>query len=86
MAQKFQPIVTKAMEKVKLAEIYDKYAGQGAQLGLINKDDVKLENYITKKALDGLYLAVADEEAKIRANPVQAASGIISKVFGALGK
>jgi len=86
LGQKFLPIVQKAMNKVKLAEVYDKYAGRGAQLGLIKKEDVNLEGYITRKTLDGLYLAIADEEAKIRANPVQEGSNIIRKVFGALQK
>lgn len=86
LGQKFLPIVKKAMTKVQLAEVYDKYAGRGAQLGLIKKEDVNLEGYITRKTLDGLYLAIADEEAKIRANPVQEGSNIIRKVFGALQK
>ena len=86
LAQKFLPIVQKAMARVKLAEVYDKYAERGAQFGLVKKEDVKLESYITRKALDGLYVSIAEEEARIRANPVQESSNIISKVFGVLGK
>lgn len=84
LEQRFLPIVRKSMDKVKLAEIYDQYAGKAAQLGLISKDDVKLESYITRKGLDGLFMVVAEEEAKIRANPVQETSKIIQKVFGAI--
>ncbi len=84
LEQKFLPLVKKSMEKVKLAEIYDQYAGKAAQLGLISKDDVKLEIYITRKGLDGLFAVVAEEEAKIRANPVQETSKILQKVFGAI--
>lgn len=84
LAQKFLPIVQKAMTKVKLAEVYDKYAERGAQFGLVKKEDVKLESYITRKALDGLYVSIAEEEARIRANPVQETSNIIRKVFGVL--
>ena len=84
LEQKFLPIVRKSMAKVKLAEIYDQYAGQAAQLGLIGKDDVKLESYVTRKGLEGLFTVVAEEEAKIRANPVQETSRIIQKVFGAI--
>jgi len=84
LEQRFLPIVRKSMDKVKLAEIYDQYAGRAAQLGLISKDDVKLESYITRKGLDGLFAVVAEEEAKIRANPVQETSKIIQKVFGAI--
>ena len=86
LTQKFLPIVQKAMAKVKLAEVYDKYAGRGAQFGMVKKEDVKLESYITRKALDGLYVSIAEEEARIRANPVQESSKIIRKVFGMLGK
>ena len=84
LAGKFLPIVKKAMEKVKLAEAYDRYAGQGAKLGLVKAEDANLENYITRRALDGLFTVVAEEEAKIRANPVQEGSAIIKKVFGLL--
>jgi hypothetical protein len=84
LEQKFLPIVKKSMAKVKLAEIYEQYAGKAAQLGLIRKEDVNLESYITRKGLDGLFLTVAEEEAKIRANPVQESSKIIQKVFGAI--
>ena len=84
LEQKFLPIVKKSMAKVKLAEIYDQYAGKAAQLGLINKDDVNLENYVTRKGLEGLFVVVAEEEAKIRANPVGETSKIIQKVFGAI--
>ena len=77
LEQKFLPIVKKSMAKVKLAEIYDQYAGKAAQLGLINKDDVNLENYVTRKGLEGLFVVVAEEEAKIRANPVGETSKII---------
>ena len=84
LEQRFLPIVKKSMGKVKIAEIYDQYAGRAAQLGLINKEDVNLENYITRKGLDGLFAVVAEEEARIRANPIQETSNIIKKVFGAI--
>lgn len=38
--------------------------------------------YVTKKALDGLFLKVGEEEKKIRANPYAYVSDIIKKVFG----
>ena len=43
-----------------------------------------LDGYVTQKALDGLFLMIAEQEAKIRQNPAAAASGILQKVFGAL--
>ena len=86
LTSKFLPIVAKATQKVKLAEKYDEFAGKGARFGLVDAQDADLNRYITRKALDGLYLMIAEEEKKIRQDPVGAASGIISKVFGAIGK
>ena len=84
LEQKFMPIVRKSMAKVNLAEIYDQYAGKAVQLGLISKDDAQLETYVTRKGLEGLFVVVAEEEAKIRANPVQESYKILQKVFGAI--
>jgi hypothetical protein len=86
LSDKFLPIVRKATRKVKLADKYNAFAGKGAKLGLIDQKDADLNNYVTQKALDGLFLMIAEEEKKIRQNPVGAASSIISKVFGAIGK
>jgi hypothetical protein len=84
LARRFRPIVKKAMEKVKLAEKYDEIAASGAKLGLVKEEDAQLEDYVTRKALDGLFVVIAEEEKKIRQNPAAAASAIIRKVFGAL--
>lgn len=85
MAQKFLPIVQKATEKVQLAETYNKYAEMGSKFGVVKKDDANIQQYVTNKALDGLYLMIAKEEAAIRQDPVGQASGLIKKVFGAIG-
>jgi hypothetical protein len=83
---KFLPIVKKATEKVKLAETYNQYAQKGVQFGLVKKEQANLDDYVTQKALDGLFYMVAEEEKKIRQDPVKAGSDIIRKVFGALQK
>lgn len=81
---RFLPIVAKATKKVKLADKYNEYASKGERFGLVSKEDANLDNYVTRKALDGLFYMVAEEEKKIRRDPVGAASNIIKKVFGAL--
>lgn len=84
LGAKFQPIVKKAMAKVKLAEKYDDFAAKGVKLGLVKESDAHLEQYVTAKALDGLYLMIAEEERAIRKDPVGAAGQLARKVFGAL--
>jgi len=81
---KFLPIVKRATERVKLAEKYNQYASKGVQFGLVKKEQANLDDYVTQKALDGLFYMVAEEEKKIRQDPVKAGSDIVKKVFGAL--
>jgi hypothetical protein len=81
---KFLPIVTKATEKVKLADKYNALASKAAGLGLVKKEDANVQQYVTGKALDGLYVMIGEEERKIRQNPVATGSAILKKVFGSL--
>lgn len=79
---KFLPIVTRATEKVQLAERYNAVAGKAVGLGLVKKEDANIQRYITGKALDGLYLMIGEEEKRIRADPIATGSKILAAVFG----
>ena len=81
---KFLPVVTKATEKVGLAEKYNKVAEKVSNLGLVKKEDANIQKYVTGKSLDGLYLMIGEEEKKIRQDPVGTGSAVLKKVFGAL--
>ncbi len=84
LSGKFQPIVVNAMQKVQLAQKYDQFAGKGVQLGLVDAKNANLENYVTQKALDGLFVMMAEQEKAIRANPLEATSSLVKKVFSAI--
>lgn len=84
LGEKFLPVVTKATEKVGLAEKYNRVAGKAAGLGLVKKEDANIQRYVTGKSLDGLYTIIGEEERKIRQDPVGTGSAILQKVFGAL--
>ncbi|HZM48430.1 MAG TPA: DUF4197 domain-containing protein, partial [Burkholderiales bacterium] len=84
LTKRFLPIVKKATEKVGLAQQYNSLAGQGAAFGLVKEDQATIENYVTKKALDGLYLMIGEQEKAFRQNPLGASSDIVKKVFGTL--
>lgn len=86
LAQKFLPIVTQATNKVGLANQYNRLAGKGAQMGLVDAKQAKIENYVTEKTLDGLFLVIAEQEKAIRQDPVGTATGVARKVFGLIGK
>lgn len=82
--QRFLPIVRDATAKVGVARAYGRYADKAAAVGLLREQDADLDEYVTQKALDGLFLMVAEEEKKIRAHPLETGSSILRKVFGAL--
>lgn len=86
MSQKFLPIVQKATENVQLAASYNKYAEMGSKFGVVKKEDANIEQYVTNKALDGVYFMIAKEEAAIRKDPLGQASSLLKKVFGSVAK
>jgi hypothetical protein len=86
LTAKFLPVVKEATKDVQLAQQYNKFAEMGSQYGLVKKDQANLEQYVTQKTLDGLYLMMAEEEKAIRKDPLGASTSLIKKVFGALGQ
>jgi len=80
----FLPIVSKAIEKVGLAEKYNSVASKLQTYGLVKPEEANIQQYVTGKALDGLYVMIGEEEKKIRQDPVGTGSAILSKVFGSL--
>lgn len=86
MKEKFLPIVQKAMQDVQLAQQYNQFAKLGSRYHLVKKEQASMEEYITQKTLDGVYLMMAEEEKKIRQDPVKAGSDLMKKVFGAIGR
>lgn len=84
LTAKFLPIVKKATENVQLAQQYNRFAETGVKYGLVKKEQANLEEYVTQKSLDGLYLMMAEEEKAIRKDPLGASTSLIKKVFGAL--
>ena len=81
---KFLPVVTQVTEKVGLARQYNDFAGKAAGFGLVRQEDANIQQYVTNKSLDGLYLVIGEEEKKIRQDPVGSGSAILQKVFGSL--
>ena len=82
LATKFRPIVEQQTRKVALGEKYNAVAGRAAGFGLLKKEDANVEQYVTNKALDGLYYMIGQQERQIRQNPMATGSAILQKVFG----
>ena len=89
---RFHPIVKKATEATGVTRTYkqmmEKASGLGGGFGasLLGKDSTDIDRYVTTKALDGLFVKIAEEEKRIRENPLARSSDLLQKVFGAVGK
>ncbi len=86
LTTRFLPIVKKHTDSLGVTQQYSQLAKPAAQFGLIDPKQASLDGYVTQKALDGLFLMVADEEKAIRQNPFKQSSAILQKVFGSLGQ
>jgi len=84
LEQKFLPIVKQTTDKVALSQQYNHFVGQAAQYGLVDSKDANVEGYVTRKALDGLFVMIAAEERAIRKDPLGQSSQILEKVFGSI--
>ena len=62
------------------------YRVDGQLGGIFGIQAPDLDDYITRKALDGLFLKIGEQEKLIRENPVARTSEILEKVFGAIGR
>ena len=84
LATRFGPIVKKATDRVGLAQQYNKFAGTAAQFGALDKNQATVEQYVTQQTLDRLYTVIGEQERGLRANPLQASSALLQKVFGSV--
>lgn len=84
LAARFKPIVKGVTDKSKLSAKFNHAMAQATKFGLASEEQATVEAYVTQRALDGLYLMIAEEEKKIRESPVSYGSKAIAKVFGLL--
>ncbi|HEX4855179.1 MAG TPA: DUF4197 domain-containing protein [Limnobacter sp.] len=78
------PLVKARTSQMGLAQQYNALVQKGGSLGLVKPEEANLESHVTAKALDALFLLIAQEEQSIRANPAAAGSAVLKKVFGDL--
>lgn len=80
----FQPVVQRAIETVNLTSYWQPLASRYNSIPLVNQVNPDLEDYVTTKALDGLFFNLAKEEKTIRENPHARGTELLKRVFGSL--
>lgn len=80
----FKPKVQQVLDQTKTSAAYSEVINLYNKIPFVSKVSADLPDYVTRKALDGLFVMVGKEEAKIRQNPAAAGSSILSKVLGSV--
>lgn len=79
---KFKPVVKNAIEKVEVTKYWNPVITTYNKIPFIEKQNPDLDDYITTKAMDGLFIMLAKEEKKIRKDPVARVTDLLKRVFG----
>lgn len=86
LAMQMRPIVGEATGRAGVTAAYkNMVAKAGPAATLMNLDALDIDRYVTDKALDGLFSLIADEEKRIRDDPVARGTDLLKKVFGSSG-
>ncbi len=80
----FKPIIMQELDKTEATKYWKQVFDTYNKIPFITKVNSDLPSYVTQKALDGLFYMVAQEEAKIRKDPIGTASALIQKIFSGL--
>lgn len=80
----FKPSIKSALDKTLATKYWSDVTTRYNRIPFVRKVDTDLPDYVTRKAISGLFYMVAQEEMKIRKDPKAAASSIIEKVFGGI--
>jgi hypothetical protein len=87
LAAVFEPIITTKMEEAGVTRSYEKLMESGGSFVAMFGGDSQfdLPAYVTRKTLDGLFALIAEEEAKIRKDPVARTTDLLRTIFGSFG-
>jgi hypothetical protein len=79
----FKPVIQTSLQRVYATKYYTDIITRYNKIPFVEKVNPNLDDYVTNKAIDGLFILVKDEEANIRSNPVARVSDLLKKVFTA---
>ncbi|SKC40927.1 DUF4197 domain-containing protein [Ohtaekwangia koreensis] len=82
LREKFQPVMASSLSKVNATKYYSDIVTRYNKIPFVEKVNPDLNDYATTKAMDGLFLLIADEEKKIRENPLARTTELLKRVFG----
>jgi hypothetical protein len=85
LKERFLPIVRQATDRAGVTAAYKKLMQKaGPYTQLLGRDNTDLDSYVTDRALSGLFTTIAEEEKRIRQDPLARGTELLKKVFGAV--
>ncbi len=78
----FKPVVTQKVGEVGATRAYNDLIGRYEKVPFVGSQSVELDDYVTNRALDGLFHMVGEEEKAIRTNPAARTTDLLKMVFG----
>ncbi len=78
----FLPEVRAVTDRVELTSSYKVLMDAYHRIPFVQRRDMDLDRYVTRQALDGLFLMLGREEARIRDDPVARVTELLRRVFG----
>ena len=82
LIQKFQPVIKTSLDSVDATRYWSDLITIYNKIPLVKKMNPNLPEYVTQKAIDGLFTMIAREELKIRKDPLARTSDLLKRVFG----
>jgi hypothetical protein len=82
LMEKFKPVITTSLAKVGATQYWGDAANQYNKIPLVKPVNTDLSDYVAQKAIEGMFIQVAQEELKIRDNLGARSSSLLQKVFG----
>ncbi len=82
LTKQFSPVIDESLEKVDATKYWSDVISTYNKIPLVKKMNPDLTEYVTEKAIEGLFVKIAEEEKEIRANPAARTSALLKKVFG----
>jgi hypothetical protein len=82
LANAFRPVVEKATNEVGVTRQFKDLVGRFQAIPFAKVESLDVDQYVVGKALDGLFYVLAEEEKKIRTNPMARTTDLLKEVFG----
>lgn len=82
LAAALRPSIVQSLDQVGANATYGKLIAQYNRLPLVTPASADLTDYVTKQTVSGLFVLLAQQEAKIRQNPAAQGTALLKRVFG----